>query len=111
MTSGALERRVCETRSCMVGDRTDGPESSTALAHRTRCQPYEAGWLFRPLFGTFVVALVLLAVSHLAAFVVWALGSIATIAIARWHEARYEDEHLQAALPSAVAVSRRRGER
>lgn len=92
----------------MVGDRTDG-SSETALEHR--CQPYEAGWLFRPLFGTFVVALALIAVSHIAAFVVWALGSVATIAVARWYEARYQEMQLRAALPSAVTVSRRRGER
>ncbi|HEX3763619.1 MAG TPA: hypothetical protein VHW23_33210 [Kofleriaceae bacterium] len=90
----------------MAGDRTDGPQGETALDHR--CQPYEARWLFRPLFGSFVLALVLIAVSHLAAFVVWALGSIATIAIARWHEARYHELKLQAALPSAVTISRRR---
>ena len=55
-----------------MGARTDGPQSETALDHRW--QPYEAGWLFRPLFGTFVVALALVAVSHLAAIVVWAIG-------------------------------------
>jgi hypothetical protein len=108
MTSGALARRVCQTGS-MAGDRMDGPHSETAIEHR--CQPYEACWLFRPLFGTFVVALVLIAVSHLAAFLVWALGSIATIAIARWYEARYQELQLQATLPSAVMISRRRGDR
>jgi hypothetical protein len=95
----------------MVGDRTDGPQSGTALEHRTRCQPYEACWLLRPLLGMFVLALALIAVSHVAAFFVWALGSIATIVIARWHEARYQELKLQAALPSAVTVSRHRGER
>jgi hypothetical protein len=93
----------------MLGDRSDGPPSETALEHR--CQPYEARWLFRPLFGTFVLALVLIAVSHLAAFGVWALGSIVTIAIARWHEAHYQELQRRIALPSAVTVSRRRGER
>ncbi|HEX8111438.1 MAG TPA: hypothetical protein VF516_27095 [Kofleriaceae bacterium] len=91
----------------MVGDRTDGPQSETTLDRPTRCQPYEACWLLRPLLGMFVVALALVAVSHVASFFVWALGSVATIAVSRWYKAQFERSHPSAALPSATTRPRR----
>lgn len=94
----------------VIGDRTTGPPTETALARRAPCRPYEARWLLGPLLGMFGVALALVAVSHVAAFFVWALGSVTTIAVARWHEAHYEEQHPRAALPSAATVSRRRPE-
>ena len=92
-------------------DRHSPPPTGVAIQRRSSCEPYEARWLLGPLLGTFAVALGLIAVSQLAAFFVWALGSVATIAVARWHEARYEATHPRAALPSAAMVPRRRPER
>lgn len=97
---------MCKARS-VLGDRTPGPPTDTALERRASCQPYEARWLFGPLLGTFVVALALIAVSHVAAFFVWALGSVATIAVSRWYEAQFERSHPSAALPSATTRPRR----
>jgi hypothetical protein len=93
-----------------VLDRATGStdtEPAAGVAIDRRCHPYEARWLFAPLFGSFALALALTAVSHLIAFFVWAAGSIATIAIGRWHEAEFERTHPRAALPSATSLPRR----
>lgn len=84
------------------------PEQRGTAIERRRCRPYEAAWLFGPLFASFAVALGLTAVSHLVAFVVWAAGSVTTIAIGRWHEAQFERAHPTAALPSATSLPPRR---
>src|SRR5262249_1537458 len=65
--------------------------------------PRAAGWLFGPLFGGFLAALVLLGISHAAAFAVWAVASAATVGIGVWH-ARQSG---RPALPSATAALRR----
>ena len=83
-----------------------GTVPGTAIERRSS-EPYEARWLLGPLLGTFALALGLIAVSHLVAFFVWASGSVVTIAIGRWHEARFERAHPSAALPSATTLSRR----
>lgn len=98
----------------MSGDRSTGPE----IEHRkpgTRIQcralepqpPRTETWLFGPLFGGFLAALVLLGVSHAAAFAVWALASAATVGIGVWHTRQSG----RPVLPSAVMISRRRSER
>lgn len=69
--------------------------------------PRSERWLFGPLFGSFVAALVLLGISHAAAFAVWALASAATVGIGVWHARRAG----RPVLPSAVMISRRRDER
>lgn len=76
-----------------------------AIAERPR--PYEARWLFGPLFGSFVLALALIGISQVVAFCIWAAGSVATIAISRWHEAEFERTHPRAAFPSATSLIRR----
>lgn len=97
----------------VAADRPTGPseiERAKALATvAIDCgpQPYEARWLLGPLLGTFALALALIAVSQMIAFFVWAAGSIATIAIGRWHEAEFERTHPTAALPSATSLPRR----
>jgi hypothetical protein len=94
-------------------DRPTGPseiERAKAIATVAidwRPRPYEARWLLGPLLGTFALALALIAVSQMIAFFVWAAGSIATIAIGRWHEAEFERTHPTAALPSATSLPRR----
>ena len=94
----------------IVLDRTTGSndgEAAAEMAIERRCRPYEARWLFAPLFGSFAVALALTAVSHFVAFFVWAAGSVATIAICRWYEAEFERTHPKAAFPSATSLTRR----
>jgi hypothetical protein len=94
----------------VLGDRTTGPseieraKAMATVAIDCRPQPYEARWLLGPLLGTFAIALALIAVSQMIAFFVWAAGSVATIAIGRWHEAEYERAHPTAALPSATSL-------
>lgn len=65
--------------------------------------PRAEGWLFGPLFGGFLAALVLLGISHAAAFFVWAAASAATVAIG----VRHARQSGQPALPSATAALRR----
>lgn len=102
----------------MSGDRSPEPSTGPAIkrseagsglpCHVLEPPPPRAeGWLFGPLFGGFLAALVLLGISHAAAFFVWAAASAATVLITVQH-ARQSG---QPALPSAVMVSRRRGER
>ena len=96
----------------MRGDRSPGSEIESAGPDRSlqrrvlELQPPRT-WLFGPLFGGFLAALVLLGVSHAAAFAVWALASAATVGIGVWHTRQSG----RPALPCAVMVSRRRGER
>jgi hypothetical protein len=97
----------------VLGDRTTGPseidraKAIATVAIDCRPQPYEARWLLAPLLCTFAIALALIAISQMIAFLVWAAGSIATIAIGRWHEAEFERAHPTAALPSATSLPRR----
>jgi hypothetical protein len=97
----------------MSGDRSTGPEiehrkPGSSLQCRTlEPQPRTERWLFGPLFGGFLAALVLLGVSHAAAFAVWAMASAATVGIGVWHTRQSG----RPVLPSAVMLSRRRGER
>jgi hypothetical protein len=75
-------------------------------ARRTALEPpppRAEGWLFGPLFGGFLAALVLLGISHAAAFFVWAAASAATVAIS----VRHARQSGQPALPSATAALRR----
>ncbi|HEX8107439.1 MAG TPA: hypothetical protein VF516_06890, partial [Kofleriaceae bacterium] len=80
----------------MSSDRSAGPEPGSAIDHPGGAAPRLAAferralespppraekWLFGPLFGGFLAALVLLGVSHAAAFFVWAGASAATVVI------------------------------
>jgi hypothetical protein len=71
-------------------------------------RPLEARWVLVPLLGAFAAALGLLAVSHLAAFFVWAAGSAATVAFGASHARLLErPPRTTASLPSAVTLPRR----
>ncbi len=93
----------------MSSDRSTGPETGSAIepgiARRALepPPPHAEKWLFGPLFGGFLAALVLLGVSHAAAFAVWALASAATVGIGVWHTRQSG----RPALPSAIAALRR----
>lgn len=89
----------------MRGDRSTGPSTGPAIERRALepPPPRAEGWLFGPLFGGFLAALVLLGISHAAAFFVWAAASAATVAIG----VRHARQSGQPALPSATAALRR----
>lgn len=98
----------------MSGERSTGPLTGPAIQRseagsELHCPalepppPRAEGWLFGPLFGGFLAALVLLGISHAAAFFVWAAASAATVVIGVRH-ARHSG---LPALPSATATLRR----
>jgi hypothetical protein len=93
----------------MSRDRSTGPLTGPAIesAITRRAleppQPRAEKWLFGPLFGGFLAALVLLGISHAAAFFVWAAASAATVAIG----VRHARQSSLPALPSATAALRR----
>jgi hypothetical protein len=98
----------------MSGDRSTGPLPRPAIKRsepegELRCraleppQPRAERWMFGPLFGGFLAALVLLGISHAAAFFVWAAASAATVAIG----VRHARQSGQPVLPSATAALRR----
>jgi hypothetical protein len=87
------------------GERSTGTEIVPAIERRALEPPPPRAekWLFGPLFGGFLAALVLLGISHAAAFFVWAAASAATVAIGVSH-ARQSG---RPALPCATAALRR----
>ena len=93
----------------MSRDRSTGPQTGPAIEAsivRRALEPpapRAEGWLFGPLFGGFLAALVLLGISHAAAFFVWAAASAATVAIG----VRHARQSGLPALPSATAALRR----
>jgi hypothetical protein len=98
----------------MSSDRSTGPaidrsEAGSSDLHEIDRRvlepppPRAEGWLFGPLFGGFLAALVLLGISHAAAFFVWAAASAATVAIG----VRHARQSGLPALPSATAALRR----
>jgi hypothetical protein len=96
----------------MSSDRSAGPSTGPAIEHSETARairvlepppPRAEGWLFGPLFGGFLAALVLLGISHAAAFFVWAAASAATVAIG----VRHARQSGLPALPSATAALRR----
>ena len=93
----------------MSGDRSTGPAIERSEAKRAlQCgvlepPPRAERWLFGPLFGGFLAALVLLGISHAAAFFVWAAASAATVVIG----VRHARQSGQPVLPSATAALRR----
>lgn len=93
----------------MTGPAIERSEAGSGLQCRVLepPPPRAEGWLFGPLFGGFLAALVLLGISHAAAFFMWAAASAATVLITL----RHARQSGLPALPSAVMVSRRRGER
>ena len=95
----------------MGGDRSTGPEiehgepgGSIQCKALEPTPPRTERWLYGPLFGGFLAALVLLGISHAAAFFVWAGASAATVVIT----VRHARQSGQPALPSATAALRRR---
>ncbi|HEX7837341.1 MAG TPA: hypothetical protein VF469_07760 [Kofleriaceae bacterium] len=100
-------RRAAVCATCHAGFATD-----LALDLATGAPPYrpsEARWVLVPLLGAFAAALGLLAVSQLAAFLVWLAGSAATVVLGAWHARLFERTPPRpiTSLPSAVTVSRR----
>lgn len=93
----------------MSGDRSTGPltvptiEPGIARRALEPPPPRAETWLFGPLFGAFLAALVLLGISHAAAFAVWALASATTVGIG----VRHTRQSGRPALPSATAALRR----
>lgn len=93
---------ACHTRFSTAGEM--------AIARLPSSSSYETRWFLLPLLGVFAVALGLIAVSELAAFVVWAGGSAATIALGGWHAWQSERANPlppAAVLPSATTLPRR----
>ena len=93
-------------------ERSPGSETGPAIEHGEEARairalepppPRAEGWLFGPLFGGFLAALVLLGISHVAAFFVWAAASAATVAIG----VRHARQSGLPVLPSATAALRR----
>lgn len=112
-TVDAFQRTVCKA-GCMSGDRSTGPLTGSAIDRMAaesglHCraleppQPRAERWLFGPLFGGLLAALVLLGISHVAAFFVWAAASAATVVIS----IRHARQSGLPALPSATAALRR----
>lgn len=75
-----------QAAACSACHARLAPELAIDLATGARpYQSHEVRWVLVPLLGAFAAALGLLAVSQLAAFLVWLAGSAVTLAIGAWH--------------------------